>query len=202
MRMRIRHVIGLAGLLCAHAPVMAQQGLSKSQAKHLREAHAIAESVLRDTLFQEVIRRMDSSGAIVWDPARLSYLPVQGRMRPTAWVLEQFTTRGLFHLDSISATWSPVAGIGNTVGGAERSKFSRWKFEKDPFSLANTIVHERTHTFCVHIRSHRTWQTTCATPVMSSGPRLKPWRATGPVSADCSPAASPCAPDCAKYSRI
>jgi hypothetical protein len=128
---------------CAH--------FNSAQRESLNDASRLSDRVIRDTLFLSIV--MDLESSVAWDKPRRENLPLEGRAEPMKWVLAQFARRGTF-ADSAVRPWRKwynpwSATIATTAAGHDTTRVNLNSFNLNPFALTNTLVHERTHSFCV-----------------------------------------------------
>jgi hypothetical protein len=124
---------------------------NSAQRESLSDASRLSEKVIRDTLFTSIVAELADS--VAWDKARRELLPPEGRAEPMKWVLTQFATRGTF-ADTGTRPWRKwyypwSATIATTVPGKDVTRLNLNSFNYNPFALTNTLVHERTHSFCL-----------------------------------------------------
>jgi hypothetical protein len=118
------------------------------------EAISLQRKAVNDPLFVEVLNEMESKRAIDWDQNRTHSVKenLTSYSSNVEWALEQFSTRGLYTTSSVYLwrkwnPWSSTTAITNACG--PNTKLNKWKLGRDSFSIANTLIHERGHSFCL-----------------------------------------------------
>lgn len=116
------------------------------------DAHAIGTRTVGDPLFREIVLELSSAGGIDWSGERARHFPAEARVAPDEWLLEQFAAHGLFHVDSIRPwakllpPWSHTKATSYACGPTV--KLNVLRLRRSEYSVANTLVHERVHSFC------------------------------------------------------
>lgn len=125
--------------------------------QRLQEALSIANEVIKDSLFLNILKELDQKGKIDWGNSRISSLPPEARQAPGAFILEQFRSRGLNKLEEFQAyEWRPGSNTTASSYCDSLPKINVNKLDRDLDDISGTIIHERIHTFCqTHVSNFR-----------------------------------------------
>jgi hypothetical protein len=129
-----------------------------SQRALLAEAIAQANRITSDTAFLTILREMEVSGEIEWGRKRRRLLPRAARRAPIAWLLNRFEAEGNYGSDDIGVSevsyppttavttacipFSPSCALITEISPSYVTATTTMKN-----ALANTLVHERVHSF-------------------------------------------------------
>lgn len=120
----------------------------------VQDAIVLQTEVVNDPLFTEILTELESNGAINWDDNRTGSVKEDLNQYPSnlAWALEQFSTRGPYSQNDVFLwrkwnPWSSTTAVTNACGNS--TKLNKWKLDRDKLKIANTLVHERGHSFCL-----------------------------------------------------
>jgi len=124
------------------------------------------DSVLADPLLEEIVRDADrrrrqsnpSSGGVPVLPVGCEGFPLPGTGSPGLdWLFAQFRTRGGQTRETIGSyrpPWPWSHAVAQTAAPCVlRVEFSDRRDHSDPVSVANTLIHERVHSFG-HAHAH------------------------------------------------
>ena len=142
----------------AGADTAREAGFTPAQQALLMDAIAWAEIVTADTSFRAIVREMEAAGEIAWGWKRRRLLPSGARQAPTAWLVDRFTTEGHYALEEIGvsqASYPPTTAVTTACNpldptcALETDISPRYVTSTAaiPGALANTLVHERVHSF-------------------------------------------------------
>jgi hypothetical protein len=117
------------------------------------EAVALQPAVLSDPRFAGILRELEGLGAIDWSDRFHSPAVEEEAMRfpnKLEWLLGRYAERGGYGLDKVRLwrkvnPWSSTVAV--TVPLEDSTKLNRWQLSKVPSSIANTLIHERGHSF-------------------------------------------------------
>jgi|GEM_PF-1484701 len=110
-------------------------------------------TIIADPLFTKILTEMASSGQIDWSEGRADYIDdIHDYPSKIDWLLANYQNKGGYDKESVLLwrKWNPLSSttaVTNTCG--ETTKLNKWKLKRDEFSIANTLIHERVHSFCV-----------------------------------------------------
>jgi hypothetical protein len=123
---------------------------SPAQIATLESALTVARRATQDTLFDAVIRRLAEDDDIAWDEKRLSAIPRMHRSEATAFLLGQYSDRGLWTLGDLRAYDYPNDSrtTSAVVACADTAKINIHKLKRSVRQIAGTMTHERAHAFC------------------------------------------------------
>jgi hypothetical protein len=124
------------------------------QYPQVNEAIALQKEAINDPLFKEILTELESKNAIDWKDNRTSSVKEDLSAYTTnlAWALEQFSVRGPYTNDSVYLwrKWNPLSSTTAVTTTCDNStKLNKWKLSRDNLAIANTLVHERGHSFCL-----------------------------------------------------
>jgi hypothetical protein len=119
----------------------------------IAEAVQLQGVVFASPHFAAVLNQLDQRGAIVWTD-RFYNPEVREEARShssnTAWLLSRYATNGGYHLDQVRTwwKWNPWSStVAVTIPLQGSTKLNLWQLSRVPTSIANTLVHERVHSF-------------------------------------------------------
>lgn len=118
----------------------------------------IAIRVTKDTLFNQIITELADNNEINWGSNRLSRIPQAHRNAPTAFILSEFDSRGIYDISNFQAyVWKPRSSTTGSVSACDNyPKVNVKLLTRNVRSIAGTIVHERVHSFCQkHLYNNR-----------------------------------------------
>ena len=125
----------------------------------LVKALGIADTVIADPLFREIILSLAKDDAVDWVMNKMHDIPEAHRNKATEYIMEEFAKKGLHKIDEFKAyKWADGS---RTTGPCDCGKPIRVNVNKlgRPIAdIAATIVHERVHYFC---QNHFTTQSEC-----------------------------------------
>lgn len=135
---------------CAGGPATVPDDFSAAQRARLAAALRIGEAALADSTFGAVVEEMAAAGEVVWRRRHRQRLP-DSVAHPTRWLLRHVRAHGLFPADSLrvwpeSRRQTRTTAVTTACHGA--TALNVFKLDRDMFAIANTLVHERTHTLC------------------------------------------------------
>jgi hypothetical protein len=117
------------------------------------EAVALQPIVLSNPQFAGILRELEKQGAIEWtDRFDSVALEDEAERYPTKmeWLLERYSTRGGYARNKVRLWWklNPFSStVAVTVPLRDSTKLNLWNLSKVPSSIANTLIHERGHSF-------------------------------------------------------
>ncbi len=125
----------------------------------IQDAIVLQAEVVNDPLFTEVLTELESNGAINWGDNRTTSVHEDLSQYPSnlAWALEQFSILGPYSQNDVFLwrKWNPKSDtIASTLSCTEDKKFNttklnKWTLDRDVLKIANTLVHEKGHSFCL-----------------------------------------------------
>lgn len=126
------------------------------------KAISLQQDVLNDPLFEKILTELDVAGEIDWSHGRTSKIDAQlpKYNSKIAWLLSRYKNDGGFSKDSVLLwrkynPWSSTTAVTGTC--ARKTKLNKWKLKRDEFSIVNTLIHERVHSFClIHAEESQT----------------------------------------------
>jgi hypothetical protein len=133
-------------------PILLAGCFTHGQKQLVTQAVGLTRVAIQDPLFTEVVLELDRMQAIEWDTARTNELPEAARAEPTRWLLRQYQEHGPFEVAEVNAwikwrePWTITTAA--TTPGDDETYLNIFKLGRSRFSVANTLLHERAHTFC------------------------------------------------------
>lgn len=130
--------------------------VSKSEQKDkVTNAIKLQKTIMEDELFIKILKDLEQSNSINWSENRTQYvstLELSKFDNKVDWLLNEYKTKGVFSKDSVFLwrKWNPLS---NTTAVTSRckhtTKLNKWKLKRSEYSIANTLIHERVHSFCL-----------------------------------------------------
>ncbi len=125
----------------------------------VKEAIKLQESVINDPLFFKILKELDDNGSIKWQTDSDKFIPdLYGtEASKIDWFINKFENEGGFSQDSVYLwrkwnPWSSTTAVTNY--GENQTKLNIWNIDRDKYSILNTLIHERVHTFSfIHPKS-------------------------------------------------
>jgi hypothetical protein len=116
----------------------------------VNEAIAHTSVAVQDPLLTEIVLELDQQRAIEWDSLRIKALPADAQADPNGWLLRQYAERGPYEYHEVNA-WFPLNLFSitkaATTPGDTVTYLNVRKLRRSSFSVANTLFHERAHSF-------------------------------------------------------
>lgn len=120
----------------------------------VQSAIYLQSEVINDPLFSKLLIELENEDKIDWQKGSTSQLKenLEDYQNRAYWLLDMFKKRGGYDSSSVSIwrkwnPWSSTTAVTNTCGNS--TKLNKWKLKRDKFSIVNTLIHERVHSFCL-----------------------------------------------------
>lgn len=118
----------------------------------LKKAIIFAETVVKDTLFQNLLNELSKENKIWWGSYRIGSLPQAEKRAPTAYIVSKFKTGGVYKIEDLVAhTWptnSPTIA-GSTCNDTKTYiNINKKQFDRPLIEIASTLIHEKSHLLC------------------------------------------------------
>lgn len=121
--------------------------------KIVSKAMDMQAGIVADPLFTKILTELESEGKIDWSEGRADDVKnLKDYPSKIAWLLATYKSKGTYDKESVLLwrKWNPFSkttAVTNTC--EETTKLNKWRLKRDEFSLVNTLIHERVHSFCV-----------------------------------------------------
>ena len=117
----------------------------------ISDAVAMQHTALSNSLFTEILKELENKGAIEWD-GRIAPIKddISSHSNPTEWAIEKFESDGFYKIENIGFwwTWNPWSSTtAATVPNTNSTRLNKWRLDRETIAIANTLVHERNHSF-------------------------------------------------------
>ena len=120
----------------------------------VRQAIILQSEVIHDPLFYKILMELESEGTVDWQPSAFSRVEkdLNQRSNNTKWILDKYMGEGGYNENTVLLwrkwnPWSSTTAVTNTCG--KTTKLNKWKLDRDKYSIVNTLIHERAHSFCL-----------------------------------------------------
>ena len=122
--------------------------------KSVDNAILLQHQVLKDSLFVKILLEIENENGINWDEGRTEDIKedLTQYQNNTEWLITKFKNDGFYNASSIRLwrKWNPFSSTtAVTKRCVDGTKLNKWKLRRDKYSILNTLIHERTHSFCV-----------------------------------------------------
>jgi hypothetical protein len=130
----------------------------------VKEAIDLQTDVVNDPLFNKILKELESEKAIEWNEGRTNFVKekLSDYISNVDWLIEKYNTEGAYPSNSVFLwrKWNPFSSTtAVTTQCVETTKLNKWKLNRDKYSILNTLIHERVHSFClVHPSGQQTRQ--------------------------------------------
>lgn len=130
----------------------------------VKEAIELQSDVVNDPLFNKILKELESDGAIDWNEGRTNFVNenLSDYKSNIDWLIEKYKSEGAYPSNSVFLwrKWNPFSSTtAVTTQCVETTKLNKWKLNRDKYSILNTLIHERVHSFClVHPSGKQTRQ--------------------------------------------
>ncbi|MDN3493078.1 hypothetical protein [Winogradskyella bathintestinalis] len=126
-----------------------------SENTNVVEAVKMQQAVLDDDLFYKIIKEMDYENSIDWSNGRLDYVnpeELSNYSNNGSWLIDQYKTVGVYNIDEVFlwSKWNPFSSTTAVTNKCIKStKLNKHNLDRTKYSILNTLIHERVHSFCV-----------------------------------------------------
>lgn len=134
--------------------------------ENLKVASAIdlQQTVIDDTLFAQILNELEASKSIDWNNRTNSINENLSTYKSnTEWLLSQYKIQKVFDRESVLLwrKWNPFSSTTAVTNNCSRkTKLNKWKLkDNDKYSILNTLIHERVHSFCLTHFKNQTRET-------------------------------------------
>ncbi|CAL2059276.1 hypothetical protein [Tenacibaculum sp. 190524A05c] len=128
----------------------------------VKKAINLQKEVIDHPLFKKILLELEQEGAIDWSEGRTSSIQedLSNYESNTHWLLEQFKKKRGYHKDVVFL-WRKFNPFSKTKAATypckDSTKLNKWRLKRDKYSILNTLIHERVHSFChIHPRNKQT----------------------------------------------
>jgi hypothetical protein len=112
------------------------------------------QAVIGNDLFFKILREMEEEKSIDWSKNRLSSVSAEelaGYDNNASWLIDKYQTKGVYSIDEIFVwrkfnPFSPTTAV--TSKCINTTKLNQRKLDRTKYSVLNTLIHERVHSFC------------------------------------------------------
>jgi hypothetical protein len=120
----------------------------------VKEAIELQSDGVNDPLFNKILKELESDGAIDWNEGRTNFVNenLSDYKSNIDWLIEKYKNEGAYSSDSVFLwrKWNPFSSTtAVTSQCVETTKLNKWKLKRDKYSILNTLIHERVHSFCL-----------------------------------------------------
>lgn len=128
----------------------------------VKNAIDLQKDVINNPLFKKILLELEASNDIDWSEGRTNFIKenLSDYQSNTHWLIEKYETKGVYDENSVFLwrkfnPWSSTTAV--TTQCVEKTKLNKWKLKRDKYSILNTLIHERVHSFCqVHPNGKQT----------------------------------------------
>lgn len=120
----------------------------------VKSAIYLQQEIIDDSLFSKILVELEKEGSIDWQEGSTSKVKenFNDYQNRAYWVLEMFQSKGSYDSSSVYLwrkwnPWSATTAVTNPCGNS--TKLNKWNLKRDKYSIANTLIHERLHSFCL-----------------------------------------------------
>lgn len=112
------------------------------------------QAVIDDDLFFKILREMEEEKSIDWSKGRLNSVNVEELAKygdSISWLIDKYKTMGVYTIDEVFVwkkfnPFSATTAVTNVCG--KTTKLNNRKLDRSKYSVLNTLIHERVHSFC------------------------------------------------------
>lgn len=119
----------------------------------VKEAIALQQHIISDSLFIKILTELEAEGQIDWNSRTGSIKEkLSDYSSNTAWLLSKYKNEGGFKESSVILwrKWNRFSSTTASTGTcATYTRLNTWNLDRDKYSVLNTLIHERVHSFCV-----------------------------------------------------
>lgn len=121
----------------------------------VQKAIVLQQQIISDPLFEQILQELDSSKSIDWGDGRTDIIQqsLSGYKSNIEWILSKYKTKGGFSKDSVFL-WRKFNPFSSTTAATstcvDKTRLNKWNLTNDEYSLVNTLIHERAHSFCLN----------------------------------------------------
>lgn len=133
-----------------------------TQNETVNKAINLQQTIINDPLFEKILTELETSGQIDWSEGRTDYIreKLTSYKSNTDWLLSEYKNKGGFNKDSVFL-WRKFNPLSSTTAVTsqciEKTKLNKWNLNRNEYSILNTLIHERVHSFCqVHPKGKQT----------------------------------------------
>lgn len=120
---------------------------------NVKKAIELQQLVINDPLFEKILIELEESGNIHWGEERTEFIKeklADNRLN-SDWLISNYKKKGGFNKDSVFL-WRKYNPFSSTTAVTnpcvDQTKLNKWTLTDDEYSLLNTLIHERVHSFC------------------------------------------------------
>ncbi|REG87438.1 hypothetical protein [Winogradskyella sediminis] len=119
------------------------------------EAVKMQQAVLDDDLFYKIIKEMEQENRIDWSNGRLDHVnadELSNYNDNASWLIDQYKTIGGYKIDEVFLwrKWNPFSRTtAVTTKCVKSTRLNKHNLDRTKYSILNTLIHERVHSFCV-----------------------------------------------------
>ncbi|QTD38108.1 hypothetical protein JL193_02035 [Polaribacter batillariae] len=130
--------------------------------KTVKNAISLQEDVINNPFFKKILLELEVTNDIDWSEGRTSFIKedLNDYQSNTHWLIDKYETKGGYDKNAVFLwrkfnPWSSTTAV--TTKCVEKTKLNKWKLKRDKYSILNTLIHERVHSFCqVHPNGKQT----------------------------------------------
>lgn len=120
----------------------------------VKEAIELQSDIVNDPLFNKILKELESENAIDWNDGRTNFVieNLSDYNSNIDWLIEKYRTKGAYPSNSVFLwrKWNPFSSTtAVTSQCVETTKLNKWNLNRDKYSILNTLIHERVHSFCL-----------------------------------------------------
>lgn len=147
-----KNVIGIS-LACVLVNTSCAVAPTEIQPTKVSEAVTLQYEILKSPLFSEVLRELERENAIDWERRTASVADdLSSYPTYTEWALSKFKKEGPYKKEDIGfwRKWNPWSSTtAATVTCGNSMRLNKWQLNRSVLAIANTLIHERNHSFCL-----------------------------------------------------
>ncbi|MFC7443696.1 hypothetical protein C7H62_0237 [Mesoflavibacter sp. HG96] len=128
----------------------------------VKKAINLQDEVIKNPLFKKIILELEATNDIDWSEGRTNFIKedIAEYKSYTHWLIEKYESKGVYDENSVFL-WRKFNPFSSTTAVTtqcvETTKLNKWKLKRDEYSILNTLIHERVHSFCqVHPNGKQT----------------------------------------------
>ena len=123
----------------------------------INDALRLQQNAISSPLYAEIFTELETTGAITWKTNTLVSNPLNNRQSyssNTEWLLANYNEKGMAEANNLSfykSFWrkSKTTAKVKTCSSTVKINIRKINGSRDKFSWANTLLHERIHSFCL-----------------------------------------------------
>jgi hypothetical protein len=124
------------------------------QNETVKEAINLQTNAISDPLFSKIMKELEESGDIDWQTGSMNSVEEDLTKYESKidWLLSKYKADKVYDENSVFLwrKWNPLSSTTAVTSTCNNStKLNKWRLKRDKYSILNTLIHERVHSFCL-----------------------------------------------------